>query len=302
MPKSDYAASMQLPQPTTYELIAEFSTAPENLASCHMRREKEVSCSTPIKPRLSRPRPFGPRPLPNMSFNGLPFELRLAIWSLAAESRRITNMRILENPGEFRKKHRNKGHHIRCEATATPAPALMHVCRESRQHAPYQRAFTRGTEPRWTWVNFKLDVFCVTSLRLLPGLASHYSEIQRVRIQTNDDVDWYEDATMFNALEPLLEFEIIRDIQVVLELGDLWWADVYAHHAFDGYGGEKSFIDESTGLTLTGEQLTMAFDWELFFAFGRDGNPPAPDDIEGAIAWANDSSAHLTMAQIREVE
>src|SRR6478609_3948540 len=132
-----------------------------------------------------------------MSFGSLPLELRSHIWNLSADSRRIANVRTLKSPGNFRNKQKRKGHDIRCEATATRTPAIMHVCHESRQHAPYQRAFTRGTEPHWIWVNFELDVFCVTSLYLLSDLASHQSEIQRLRVQTNDDDDWYESATTF---------------------------------------------------------------------------------------------------------
>lgn len=126
---------------------------------------------------------------PLMSFASLPFELRSRIWSLAVVPRHITKVRTKKSDGSFSKKQRQKGKDILYETTSTPPPALMHVCHESRQQAPYQRAFTAGTEPRWTWVNFELDIFCVSNLYALADIVSHRSEVQRLQIRTNDHPD-----------------------------------------------------------------------------------------------------------------
>ncbi|KAL7958524.1 hypothetical protein V8C34DRAFT_282534 [Trichoderma compactum] len=160
-----------------------------------------------------------------MSFSGLPFELRSLIWSLAVAPRRITKMLAQKSHGSFSKKQRQRGKDILYETTSTPPPALMHVCRESRQQAPYQRAFTAGTEPRWTWVNFELDIFCVSSLYAIGDTVSHRSEVQRLEIRTDDHLDWYESATRCNGLSILVKLESLREIQVVLEPGDLMWTN-----------------------------------------------------------------------------
>lgn len=45
----------------------------------------------------------------------------------------------------------------------TPVPAALHTCREARNAIArkYKRAFTGGTEPRYVWVNFDLDIISI---------------------------------------------------------------------------------------------------------------------------------------------
>ncbi|KAK3186922.1 hypothetical protein K4F52_004366 [Lecanicillium sp. MT-2017a] len=102
--------------------------------------------------------------VPTTAFARLPYELRSHIWELAAEPRHIT---VRTEKIEWPLKKKSRRQNTRYETASTPAPAVMYVCRESRQHAPYQRAFTAGTDPRWTW-----------------------SKIQRLQIRTDDDYDW----------------------------------------------------------------------------------------------------------------
>jgi hypothetical protein len=156
-----------------------------------------------------------------MSFASLPSELRSRIWSLAVAPRRITKVRAKKSDGSFSKKQRQQGKDILYETTSTRPPALMHLCHESRQQAPYQRAFTAGTEPRWTWVNFELDIFCVSSLYAIKDVVSHQSKVQRLQIQTDDHLDWYKSATSYNRLSILFKLKSLREIQVVLKPSDL---------------------------------------------------------------------------------
>lgn len=233
-----------------------------------------------------------------MSFSRLPYELRCHIWSLAVEPRRITNVRVERSKASFRKKDRDQGKDILYETSLTPAPALMHLCRESRQLAPYQQAFTSGTEPRWTWVNFDLDTFCVTSLYNIHSLVSHRSDVQRLQIRTDDDLDWYESATYGGALGILSEFANLEEIQIVLQPGDVMWEDVYTQWDMGGYNGIIKFIDEGSGLMLNGLQLRMVSDWRMIFSFDAEGNPPEPNQLAEAIQWAGDEDAHITLAQM----
>ncbi|KAG9256373.1 uncharacterized protein F5Z01DRAFT_680327 [Emericellopsis atlantica] len=208
-----------------------------------------------------------------MSFAQLPFELRTYIWSLTdIEPRCITN-------------HRRKGLDILYETTSAPPPAVVQVCREARQYAPYRRAFTAGTEPRWTWVNFALDIFCVSSIMSLGDIKSHRGEIQRLHIRTDDDEDWYYNLADYNAMRPLCEFDSLVEVRTVLEPGDWWWGEIWA--------------DESSGLVLSGPQLRMVRDWHFIFSFDSDGNPPSPERLlSDEIAWAWDETMHLTFAQM----
>lgn len=242
-------------------------------------------------------------PISAMSFTSLPYELRSHIWSLAVESRRITKVRMKKSDGNFSKKQRNRSKDILYETTSTPAPALMHVCRESRQHAPYQRAFTAGTEPRWTWVNFELDIFCASSLDSIADIVSHRSEVQRLQIRTDDDRDWYESVTRFSGLAILFAFVNLREIQVVLKHGDLMWGDVFAEQCFGNCPNENvTFVHEGSGLVLTGPQLKLVSDWRLVFSFDSEGNPPEADTLSEEIEHALDDTWHLTMAQMHEVD
>lgn len=237
-----------------------------------------------------------------MSFASLPFELRSLIWSLAVVPRRITITKKKSNRS-FSKEQYQQGKNILYQTSSTPPPALMHVCRESRQQAPYTRAFTAGSEPRWTWINFEVDILCVTSLYAIPDLLSHRSEIQRLQIRTDDDLDWYESATNYNGLSILSELERLREIRVVLEPGDLMWGDVFTDWGF-GHCPEDNitFLDEGSGLVLTGPQLKMVLDWRMVFAFGSEGNPPDPDSLSDEIAFALDDSWHMTLTQMQELD
>ena len=89
---------------------------------------------------------------------------------------------------------------------------------------------------------------------------------------------------------------------MVLEPGDPMWADVLAQHGFQYYAGKKSFIDESTGLTLSGGQLNMVYDWQRIFSFNSEGNPPDADRLSEEIEWALNDDTHLTMAQRHAME
>ncbi|PON28897.1 hypothetical protein TGAM01_v202005 [Trichoderma gamsii] len=237
-----------------------------------------------------------------MSFASLPFELRSLIWSLAVAPRRITITKKKSNRS-FSKEQYQQGKNILYQTSSTPPPALMHVCRESRQQAPYTRAFTAGSEPRWTWINFEVDILCVTSLYAIPDLLSHRSEIQRLQIRTDDDLDWYESATNYNGLSILSELERLREIRVVLEPGDLMWGDVFTDWGF-GHCPEDNitFLDKGSGLVLTGPQLKMVLDWRMVFAFGSEGNPPDPDSLSDEIAFALDDSWHMTLTQMQELD
>lgn len=246
-----------------------------------------------------------------MSFAQLPYELRSYIWSLAVEPRCITNMHTVRDvTTNFKKRQRMRGDDILYETSSSRGPALMHVCHESRQHAPYHRSFTRGTQPRWTWVNFDMDIFCVTSVYNVGHINSHRSEIQRLKIQTDDDYsDWYDSATQGGALSCLRELASLREIQIAFD-GDLMWENVFT--AWEPWGccprENITFLDRGSGLVLTGVQLQWLESWHRMFSFRSPGNPPDPDCLAEEIEWAHtelepwDANFHLSWRQRHEVD
>lgn len=238
-----------------------------------------------------------------MSFASLPYELRSHIWSLAVEPRRITGVRMEMSDGKFTKKQRQRGMDILYETTSTPPPTVMQVCREARQHAPYQRCFTAGTEARWTWVNFGLDIFCVTSVYSIADIVSHRSDIQRLQIRTEDDDDWNEATNHFGVLKVLYDFTSLREIKIILEPGDLRWGGVVAGRNLGHCPSENiTFIDEGSGLALTSSQLRFADDWKSLLSFDTEGNPPDPDRLSEEITRLHQGFWHLSMAQMYEID
>lgn len=238
-----------------------------------------------------------------MSFASLPYELRSHIWSLAVEPRRITEVHREKSNGNFRIKQRRRGMDILYEATSTPPPAVMQVCREARQHAPYQRCFTVGTEARWTWVNFEVDIFCVTSVYSIADIVSHRSDIQRLQIRTDDDDDWSEATAHFGVLRVLNDFTSLREVKIILEPGDLRWGEVVAGQNFGHCPSENvALVDEGSGLVLTGPQLRLVADWKLHVSFDYGGYPPDLDRLSEEIAYLHEGFWHMGLARMREID
>ncbi|KAK3186973.1 hypothetical protein K4F52_004139 [Lecanicillium sp. MT-2017a] len=240
--------------------------------------------------------------VPDTGLACLPYEIRSYIWSLAVEPRHIYQMGSKRREFPVREKRRRRRDLI-CETTSTPAPVVMHVCRESRQHGPYRRAFTAGTNPRWTWVNFEHDIFSVSSVFGMRSIVSHRSDIQRLEIRTDDDDDWYDAATIYNAMDILREFTSLREIRVVMEPGDLMWADVYANWHTFGLCPQANvmFIEEMSGLVLTGPQLQMVDDWRTFYSFDSKGNPPDPDMLSESIEY-DLSGYYLSLTDMHNID
>lgn len=96
--------------------------------------------------------------------------------------------------------------------------------------------------------------------------------------------------------------ESLREIRVVLEPGDLMWGDVFADYGFGCCPEDNiSFLDEGSGLVLTGSQLKMVGDWRIVFSFDSEGNPPDPDRLSDEIDYALDDFWHMTLAQMHEL-
>ncbi|KAL6806221.1 hypothetical protein J3E68DRAFT_390643 [Trichoderma sp. SZMC 28012] len=100
-------------------------------------------------------------------FSDLPFELRSTIWMLTIELRTVEiRFEIRFEIGRVlfgKKRPATTRLGILYGSSPTPVPAALHTCHEARsllaQH--YERAFTHGTEPRYVWVNFDMDIVSI---------------------------------------------------------------------------------------------------------------------------------------------
>ncbi|KAK5624980.1 hypothetical protein RRF57_000696 [Xylaria bambusicola] len=94
----------------------------------------------------------------------------------------------------------------------TPIPAILHTCKESRYHSPYQKAFSElddidDGEPRYIWVNFTVDVIDVGYL--VDILAPVAPLIQKLRFMPP-----YLSRITDEDLDTLRKFINIREIQI----------------------------------------------------------------------------------------
>ncbi len=104
----------------------------------------------------------------------LPFELRLKVWDLALSEPRVVNISCerekLDRERRFAKAFTSKG----------PAPALLHVCRESRLEglSRFSPFFKTDTSPIYTYISFEYDtVRCADSVLEYIG----EEEVQRIQ-------------------------------------------------------------------------------------------------------------------------
>lgn len=224
-------------------------------------------------------------------FPRLPYELRTQIWSLATPPR-IVHVRQTELPG---------GHEIACVVSPTPSHPVLQVCRESRQLAAYQRAFTDGAEPRYTWIDFEADMICIQSVDLLHELRSHRLDIQRLRLTSDGSQDSYDNFFYWGGKE-LREFPKLKEIHVIIDVDMSIWSTIFEGSSWGSCPMENiRFIDSTSGLMLNGYQLSMLADWTMFFSWEGVGNVQDIDNLSEEIEWAIDDS-HLSMSQIEEIE
>lgn len=186
------------------------------------------------------------------SFPCLPFEIRSQIWALAAYPR-LVHIRTKPKPGRF------EGHHWadsgRYFASMIPQAELMHVCRESRQLAPYQKAFFTTlpgeSEARYIWFNFDEDMICLQH-EILYALGPHAADIQRLRFMVptgKEFEDWAEGFSRFTN-KRFEQFTALREVHLAISSDMLHWGTTCGSYGTCSYENVR-FVDLHTGLMLT---------------------------------------------------
>jgi hypothetical protein len=94
-------------------------------------------------------------------FPRLPLELRICIWKMTIAPREVV---VKEKPTWVEE----NGQSIRktlCLKSPTPVPAVLHANHEARSTltALYTQAYNSGVQPRYIWVNFNIDIICITA-------------------------------------------------------------------------------------------------------------------------------------------
>ncbi|KAI1305418.1 hypothetical protein F5Y03DRAFT_355822 [Xylaria venustula] len=148
-------------------------------------------------------------------FPRLPVELRIQIWSLAVSSRSL-------EIGDIGPYQMGLSPEYMKYTSRIPPPAVMHVCWESRQYAPYKKAFFWPPD-RYLWVNFQQDTICLAYYRV-EVLAPHYSDVERLRYAVPDHDDGYiEEWFLLSGQETLGLFSALKEIHVRVDGCFLAW-------------------------------------------------------------------------------
>ena len=88
----------------------------------------------------------------------------------------------------------------------SPTPVLKHVCSESRSIPYYEKAFTGGADPRYTWINFGTDIVDMDDMAAM-FLDRDLCSLRRMRSIVLD-IQWFVEKTLhsfgrFTALDCL---------------------------------------------------------------------------------------------------
>lgn len=151
----------------------------------------------------------------------LPAELRVRIWELVNPEPRVVE---LHRHFVVTKKH-DYLEQIRC---LSRAPAILHVCRESRsiaiQNELYQRAFVRGQD--YIWVNYEFDMISIKPLDTL-WLEAEISLIQRFRFEGVNDEYFFHFASY-----KLLNFTSLKELHIICQDPVAHWIDIAEERQF----------------------------------------------------------------------
>ncbi|EPE29246.1 hypothetical protein GLAREA_00406 [Glarea lozoyensis ATCC 20868] len=143
-------------------------------------------------------------------FPRLPIELRISIWGLACEPRILTMCKYFSHDRDTQYLYSHD-----------PVPAVLQVSRESRANSSYVAAFSMGSSPRYTWVNYNLD-----TIRIHDYALRHIKreELSRIRltildVDCNSDFDgWtHHDVCEMSRLEELTIYTF-NDLRFWIEL------------------------------------------------------------------------------------
>ncbi|OPB42358.1 hypothetical protein A0O28_0034750 [Trichoderma guizhouense] len=211
-------------------------------------------------------------------FPRLPFEIRSQIWALAVYPR-LLHIRITPKPD-------TRGYFD--YASMIPQAELMHVCRESRQLAPYRKAFFTtlpgDCEARYIWVNFDEDMISIQDEKM-ERLFPHAADIQRLRfmVPTGSYREYWEDTFHRYPDTHFKMFTALRELHFALSKG-------YAMMGYANYGtcppDNVRYINIHGGWMLTEAQAEMMDEWQ----WRKGGLVEDMDNFDEELEWVVDNA------------
>ncbi|KAH0525261.1 hypothetical protein TsFJ059_007652 [Trichoderma semiorbis] len=211
-------------------------------------------------------------------FPRLPFEIRSQIWALAVYPR-LLHIRITpkpDTPGYFD------------YASMIPQAELMHVCRESRQLAPYRKAFFTtlpgDCEARYIWVNFDEDMISIQDEKM-ERLFPHAADIQRLRfmVPTGSYREYWEDTFHRYPDTHFGMFTALWELHFALSKG-------YAMMGYANYGtcppDNVRYVNIHGGWMLTEAQVEMMDEWQ----WRKGGLVEDMDNFDEELEWVVDNA------------
>ncbi|KAF3073975.1 hypothetical protein CFAM422_003484 [Trichoderma lentiforme] len=218
-------------------------------------------------------------------FPRLPLELRIRIWNSTAFPRRY---------GEFG---------LQYTATSTPCPPVVQVCQESRRHAPYQRTFTTGAEPRYIWVNFETDMICNDDSHNALKLAPHEQDIQRLRFSIDDELA-YKYLSICGDQE-FKNFTNIKEIHIAVDREIAGFSvDFLAdtvNRCFNKQDDKVRFLDVGSGYMMNANQIRILSDWRNYHSFDTHGKANV-ETFEEDMQRIQDLGSILTLSETHALD
>ncbi|KAH7007286.1 hypothetical protein EDB80DRAFT_456810 [Ilyonectria destructans] len=178
-------------------------------------------------------------------FARLPLELRTRIWEMTVEPR---NVEV-----RFKDEFRVEGS-VYYWMSSTPGPGILQACHEARNLGLYQRAFSFGNKPRYTWVNFEMDMISLgdTDIR---NIVDERLDIRRLRFERESD-EWF-----FHWESKGLEgFANLIEIHVICLDTFFSWLDSWEHVEWQCPRENVRFIKKESGQMIDGYELDKMWD------------------------------------------
>ncbi|OAL44476.1 hypothetical protein IQ07DRAFT_241482 [Pyrenochaeta sp. DS3sAY3a] len=169
---------------------------------------------------------------PSFPLLRLPYELRMQIWEMTVEARTVAIRVAYEGPTKSDP----------CLRSSTPAPAVLSVCQESRNHGLYQKVFfERAGSPsagvRYIWLNQEIDVLDISeeALERFRPFAAMIHRLRMERPYYHFFYDWEGDELEY--------FVNLKEIHIVCQDGLRAWRDALEDHQWPCGEENVFFID-----------------------------------------------------------
>lgn len=188
-------------------------------------------------------------------FPYFPWELRARTWELSAEPRTVQVF-----TGEYGNPLTDASigqKEYKCVFSSTPIPAMVQVCRESRNLGAYRQCLSeveripafvpKESWGRYVWLNLDLDIVDIGTQDLL-SLKMVATSIKRLKMEPQTLVDGTETLGLFENLE---ELHIVCPNEPSLGLFAFHW--MFYHGRLD----QRNVIL----IDKVHDQMTTLFDW-----------------------------------------